>query len=123
MESLLLDGNGYWRSEQQGPEDEGVTVRELVLSPDGTLTYREGDWGSEYCYFAAGRWTVDERILSVTFFETGEDFAGPTPGAAEQAATFSVGFDREMLLLTQETETGFCLGRQGQTVYYFHPIE
>ncbi len=120
-EALLLDGNGYWRSEQQGPEDDGVLVRELELLPDGTFKYREGDWGSEYYYFAGGSWTLNGEILEFEFSET-DELGAVISGTEGQFVRYDVSFDREMLLLTQHDKAGFCDGAQGFVIYFFHPI-
>ena len=119
-EALLLDGNGEWRSEQQGPEDEVVTVRELVLLPDKSFAYKEGDWASEFCYFAEGSWTLTEDVLDFQFTET-DEFGAAVDKAAHKAS-FGVSFDGDMLLLTQQSAEGFCGSEQGIVLYFFHPI-
>ena len=123
LEALLVAENGAWRSEQQRPEDPVVIVRELTLDAGGSLRYREGDWASEFRYFAAGSWTLDGSTLHVTFTECSEDGA-PLSDAQELSADYLADFDENgMLSLTQQGGTGFCGGEDGMTVYYHHPIE
>ena len=120
-EALLLDGNGYWRSEQQGPGEDVVTVRELELFPDGSFRYREGDWASEFCYFAEGSWTLSEQdVLAFSFTETDE--YGTAVNEASHNAAFGVSFDVDMLLLTQQSDEGFCGSEKDLVIYFFHPI-
>ena len=117
-ETLLLEDEGRWRSEQQSPEEEIVVVRELELATDGSFRYREGDYASEFSYFAAGRWALDGDRLSLQAEETDED--GNSLGTAPFVAEYTVAFDNGTLAMTQLGEPGLCGSPSGQTVYYYH---
>ena len=116
----LLDGGGAWRSEQQAPEDAGVIVRMLELGSDGSFFYREGDYASEFSYFARGSWQLDGQTLTLRGEETDE--LGTSAGAAV-AVTLEAAVADGMLTLTQRSEAGLCGSPAGQTVYYYHPTE
>ena len=116
----LLDGGGVWRSEQQAPEDAGVIVRMLELGSDGSFSYREGDYASEFCYFVRGSWQLDGQTLTLTGEETDE--FGAALGEAV-TVTLDAAVADGMLTLTQRSEAGLCGSPAGQTVYYYHPTE
>lgn len=113
----LLAGGGAWRSEQQAPGDDGEVVRELRLLDDGSFSYREGDAYSEFCYFAAGTWAVEDEAIRVEYRETDE--YGTAYAEQTETALYLVHFDNGELVLTLETETGFCDAQPGQNVYYY----
>ena len=118
LSALLLANGGRWRSEQQTLIDPGVIVRELVLSEDGSFTYREGDANSEFSWFSAGAWTLHGEFLDFLFTETGEDFA-PLPDADTVSAHYAVVYQDGSLSLRQSSDASFCNGEPGMTVYYY----
>lgn len=121
LRPLLLEDNGYWRSEQEDVEREVVIVRELELYDDGSFIYREGDWASEYSYFAEGTWALSGDLLSFQATET-DEYSTTLVDKTPFSTDYVVSFDESGLSLTLESERGFCQDAAGLTVHYYHPI-
>lgn len=121
LRPLLLEDNGYWRSEQEDVGREVVIVRELELNGDGSFIYREGDWASEYSYFAKGTWALSDDLLSFQATET-DEYSAVLGDKTPFSADYVVSFDESGLSLTLESERGFCQDAPGLTVHYYHPI-
>lgn len=121
LETLLLSENGVWRSEQQDAADAGVTVRELNLQADGSFSYREGDFASEFCYFASGVWTLEGGELRLTYQET-DELGTPYDGSAAQSSAYTVEAEDGGMRLIQQGANGLCDSTDGLTVHFYHPI-
>lgn len=116
--ALLLDGGGRWRSEQQTAIDPGVIVRELSLLADGSFTYREGDAGSEFSYFATGSWALEGDFLIFDIHKADESFA-ELPEEDAVHAQYAVAMQDGEMSLRQNSDRGFSDGQPGMTVYYY----